>query len=148
MSLRLNLGTRPYGTEVKTLGLPGQDYLIVSGPGFFKELQVTGVLRRGVAEMRRDRAVVPLAGCRLSIEDYLYVLDYVLTNTNLYDDDPRLAFIDQVLAEAPTEKHRAWFRKSVASIRTVKGFFSMPGKKNKVRLSAAVPPVERLEEKP
>jgi len=63
MSLRLDLGTKPEGLEIKTHGniLPED--------------------------------IVYLGNYDISIEDFLVCAYYVLTNTELYENDPREKFV-------------------------------------------------------
>ena len=66
MSLVLVLGTKPYGLTVKTHG--------------FGSLGNT----------------VFLGDYEISLEDFLYTAEYVLTNTDLEKDDPRLKFVKYI----------------------------------------------------
>lgn len=92
MSLSLDLGTKPKGLEIKTLGnLLGLDPL----------------------------HVVHLGEYEISMKDFLCAADYVLTNTDLEVDDPRLQFV-----------------RCVKSMKIVEGY--NPGRK---RLEASVPPI-------
>ena len=63
MSLRLDMGTKPAGLEVKTYGFGSM------------------------------RQTVYLGNYEISIEDFLVVAEYVLTNTDLYPNDPRVQFV-------------------------------------------------------
>lgn len=65
MSLILNMGTKPEGLEIKTYGT------------------ITG-----------DNNAVHFGDYEISLEDFLCAANYVLTNTDLEPDDPRLRFID------------------------------------------------------
>jgi len=64
MSLSLDLGTKPEGLEIKTHG------------NIFPD------------------DVVYLGDYDISIEDFLVCAYYVLTNTDLYDGDPRTKFVN------------------------------------------------------
>ncbi|MEK7555141.1 MAG: hypothetical protein AAB518_04125 [Patescibacteria group bacterium] len=89
MSLTLDIGTKPAGLEVKTFG-----FIAGSHP-------------------------VLLGDYEISIEDFLIAANYVLTNTDLDSNDPRLQFV-----------------KCIQSMREVEGY--QPGRK---RLSPSEPPV-------
>ena len=66
MSLSLGLGTKPAGLEVKTFG--------------FGSMGNT----------------VHLGDYEISLEDFLVTVEYVLTNTDLEPNDPRLRFVKRV----------------------------------------------------
>lgn len=66
MSLILNMGTKPYGLRVKTFG-------------FGSRLNT-----------------VYLGDYEISLEDFLVAAEYVLTNTDLEPNDPRLQFVERV----------------------------------------------------
>ena len=84
MSLSLDQGTKPEGLEVKTWGVVGL------------------------------KSVVHLGDYEISMADFLSVAQYVLTNTNLDPNDPRLEFV-----------------KWVKSLEQVKGYPSIPANKQK-----------------
>lgn len=65
--------------------------------------------------------VVFRSDCEITMYDFLCAAYYVLTSSDLVEDDPRLQFV-----------------KRVSSMRKVKGYY--PGAK---RLSAEVPPVKK-----
>ncbi|MFH1170672.1 MAG: hypothetical protein V1704_03900 [Candidatus Vogelbacteria bacterium] len=81
MSLCLNMGTRPAGLEVKTYG--------------FGSMGNT----------------VHLGDYEISLEDFLIATQYVLTNTDLVPNDPRLQFVkcvqsmEEVRGHNPNGKH-------------------------------------------
>ncbi len=80
MSLSLDLGTKPEGLEVKTFGQTiGPDPL----------------------------QMVYIGDYKISMKDFLCAAEYVLTNTDLEPDDPRLQFL-----------------KCVRSMKIVKGYNS------------------------
>ncbi len=71
MSLALNLGTKPEGLEIKTWGdMLGPDPL----------------------------QTIHLGEYEISMVDFLYAAAYVLTNTNLEKNDPRLQFVEYIRA--------------------------------------------------
>lgn len=63
MSLRLDLGTLPEGTEAKT------DF---------------------------DGRYVDVGPLKITTDDFCQLAMYVLTNTDLYENDPRLHFMNQL----------------------------------------------------
>lgn len=89
MSLCLGLGTKPAGLEIKTYG--------------FGSMGNT----------------VHLGDYKISLQDFLMATEYVLTNTDLEPNDPRLQFM-----------------KCVQSMKQTDGY--SPGRK---RLEASEPPV-------
>lgn len=95
MTMLLERGTKPEGLPVKTFGIPG-----------------------GI----NGKDVVFLGDYEISIEDFLIAAHYVLTNSNLTENDPRLQFVE-----------------CVRSMQMVKGY---PGEEIKTkRLYTEVPPV-------
>ncbi|HEY4515475.1 MAG TPA: hypothetical protein VJJ22_04985 [Candidatus Paceibacterota bacterium] len=82
MSLDLNMGTKPDGLRVKTLGYGGP----------------------GVGD------VIIIGDYELSLLDFLVTAHYVLTNTDLEQDDPRRQFVRCV--SAMNEVH-GWGRNNI-----------------------------------
>ena len=76
MSLSLDLGTKPDGLEIKTYGFDGM------------------------------RNVVHIGSYEISIIDFLYAAHYVLTNTALEPNDPRLQFVKCVKSMEEVDKER------------------------------------------
>ncbi len=91
MSLVLNMGTKPEGLEVKTHGLHSSSAL---------------------------HNVVFIGGYEISIADFFAAAEYVLTNTDLDPNDPRLQFV-----------------KCIQSMKEVEGY-----NKQRKRLEASEPP--------
>ena len=75
MSLSLDLGTKPAGLEVKTFG--------------FGSMGNT----------------VHLGDYEISLEDFLVTAEYVLTNTDLEPNDPRLQFVKCVQSMKEVDGH-------------------------------------------
>lgn len=92
MSLSLDLGTKPAGLEVNTFGLG--------------EIGST----------------IYLGNYEISLKDFLVTAFYVLTNTDLETNDPRLQFV-----------------KCVQSMKEVEGYYPI-----RKRLQAGVPPLPPL----
>jgi hypothetical protein len=72
MSLSLDRGTKPVGLRIKTYGL---------GP---------------LEKLGQKVDVVYLGDYEISLKDFLFAADYVLTNTDLRPNDPRLTFVEHV----------------------------------------------------
>jgi hypothetical protein len=69
MSLKLAQGTKPLNLEIKTYGLP---------------------------PCARTPTMVYLGDYEISMEDWIEATMYVLTNTDLVTDDPRLPFLERL----------------------------------------------------
>lgn len=80
MSLSLDRGTKPAGLKIKT-----------HGPGPLSE-----------TDQKID--VVYLGDYEISLKDFLFAADYVLTNADLMPNDPRLVFVKHVQSMRVVER--------------------------------------------
>ena len=85
MTLILDRGTQPDGLEVKTFGF--------------------GLMRN----------TVRLGDYEISLEDFLVAAEYVLTNTDLEPNDPRLQFVKCVQSTQETDGYNPGRKRLAAS---------------------------------